>query len=318
MSHKETIESSSFPEVQDSAVQAKSFLEKMKVFSDLAEKYTKSQIEGQKMKGVLLYKDQLYSYAFGGLHACQSASGSHEKIEQIKNDYGDDTYHFLNLLGNAQDKLDKASHIGKLNKKDRLITTVQAMFFCKDPRVPLTYREELLKRMGYEPNLMNYFNESAAWTAGFLLPMDAVLSFSQTLPAVFGPHIQWSDPGAKEIVIATYALDALFLVINTYQNRKNILNPHLRSCPNVFATSAHVITNSVFPNNQLAEELSILVPSVGPTLVSELAFLLLLGLPNTGISATIYRHGLSVVNQGTQALIAQNMHSRAEKEFIKG
>lgn len=317
MSIAEKTELEPIPEMPDPAAQAKMFLGKMKIFSDLSNEFSRSQIERQKSKGIRLQESHLYSYAFGGLYKCHLASCSQEEMSRVHKEYGDDVYQFMPLLDKSKEKFDKAGHIGKLNKRDRLITTVQTMLFCGDSNIPVANREELLRIMGYESKFLDNFVESAAWTAGFLLPVDGILVTSQAIPAAFGPHIQWSDPGAVEMVVAAYALDALFLGLNVYANRRDILNRHLQACPNVFATSAHMMVTKIFPDWKLRKELSIILPSIFPTIFSEIGFLSLLGLPDTGVSTTIFRHGLSILNQGAQMFVANDMYNRAEKEYIK-
>ena len=315
-SPKETV---SPTEAQVASARAKSYLGKTTILSEIANKYSKRQLEKQHREGHLPSGEDLYSYAFNALNDIYSSNANTlEGRSHILWQYGDDAYAFSTLIDEARPQLDKTEDI--LNKpetlrwNDRLELAYQSLKFLSSHE-PLEEKLKFLEKMDVTKENIKKLKESAVLTAGLIIPGDLILLFSQALPAVAGAQMDLEDPGVKAAVIGAYALDAALLAFNTYMNIKDIKK--LGISPNFFASSGYRVAQALFPKSKRAENIGIILPSVAPSIVAEVGHLPFLLVPGSGAPVTIFRNVASAANQVIQAGVAMNMYWREEKEFVK-
>jgi len=297
-----------------------SFLGEMQIISSLANDYTDSHVGIRRKSHVFNgERKHLYRYAFEGLYRLYDSAKTLTDISVCEQTYENDGEVFSQLLDRSWEKLASTSDIlgnaVSLSTRDRSSIAIKSILFCRG-NVPLQYKQKLLETLGYKPQTIMNVAESAAWTAGLVLPGDLFLGVAQSIPLFFDPRVQLDSPGAKEIVAFAYIIDALALAYNTYQNVKDVHNPKLEACPNFFATSLYLLMKKLFPTHKSWQDLLVILPSIIPTIVSEAALYPLIYLPNVGVPITVTRNIFSAANQLVNERVARGMYRRAE--FIKG
>lgn len=223
------------------------------------------------------------------------ASSESNKIDRLKEDWGDEFYRFDDALSSIRPKLQKTGETifksaNKLNTIDRLKITIKAALAMTN-NLSGEQQARIISLMGYTQEELTDTAKKIGVSAGLTASTGIAAWVFVSSAALFGgshPFVE-QYPQKDLIVASSYIGHYLSAVVKSYQNMRMLKDQDIETSPDILATSIFLLSKKLLPDKIRLRDLTTLAAGVFPAVFTEIYSASLLN-PDFGPSTVISKN----------------------------